>query len=221
MLLPHGYEGQGPEHSSARLERFLQMCGEDNIQVCNLTSAANYFHALRRQVRRNFRKPLVIMTPKSMLRAKEYSSRLDEFGPGTSFHRVIADGADLVADDKVRRVVLCSGKVYVDLEKARAERGVRDVAILRIEQLFPFPFNTLAKAVGRYRNAEFVWCQEEPENMGAWSFVERRIEKALAGLDGKAKRPRYVGRPESAATATGLLKRHVKEQEKLIDASLG
>jgi 2-oxoglutarate dehydrogenase E1 component len=160
------------------------------------------------------------MTPKSMLRAKEYSSPLAEFGPGTSFHRVIADAADLVADEKVRRVVLCSGKVHVDLEKARAERRVRDVAILRVEQLFPFPFNTLMKAVGRYRNAEFVWCQEEPENMGAWSFIERRIEKVLAGLDGKATRPRYVGRPESAATATGLLKRHVKEQEKLIDASL-
>jgi 2-oxoglutarate dehydrogenase E1 component len=220
MLLPHGYEGQGPEHSSARLERFLQLCGEDNIQVCNITSAANYFHALRRQVRRNFRKPLVLMTPKSMLRAKEYMSALGEMGPETTFHRIFEETDKLVADEKVRRVVLTSGKVHFDIKKAREERGIDDVALLRVEQLHPFPFTALSKVVARYRNAEFVWAQEEPENMGAWSFVDRRIEKVLTALDLKHKRPRYVGRPEAAAPATGLLKRHNKEQQKLVDEAL-
>jgi len=222
LLLPHGFEGQGPEHSSGRLERFLQLCGEDNMQVCNLTSAANYFHALRRQVRRNFRKPLVVMTPKSMLRAKETASRLDDMGPGTTFHRVFGESEDagLVADGKVKRVVLCSGKVYFDLAKAREERGVKDVALIRIEQLYPFPFNALGKIVGRYANAEFVWCQEEPQNMGAWTFVDRRIEQVLSGLKMKAPRPRYIGRAEAASPATGLFKRHNKEQEKLVDAAL-
>jgi len=220
MLLPHGYEGQGPEHSSARLERFLQLCGEDNIQVCNLTTAANYFHALRRQVRRDFRKPLVLMTPKSLLRSPEVVSRLDEMEPGTSFHRIIAETDPLVADDQVRRVVLCSGKVYFDLRAARRERKIDDVAILRVEQLYPFPARSLGTALARYPNAEIVWCQEEPENMGAWTYIDRRIEKALAGLDIKAKRARYVGRPESAATATGLFKRHNVEQARLVADAL-
>jgi 2-oxoglutarate dehydrogenase E1 component len=220
LLLPHGYEGQGPEHSSARLERFLQICGEDNLQVCNLTTAANYFHALRRQVRRNFRKPLVIMTPKSLLRAPEVASRLADMGPGTSFHRVLEEIDELAPDDKIRRVVLSSGKVYYDLLKARRERKIADVALLRVEQLYPFPFSVLGKAVARYRNAEFVWCQEEPENMGAWMFVDRRIEQVLAGLDVKAKRPRYAGRTASAATATGLHGRFVAEQKKLVDDAL-
>jgi 2-oxoglutarate dehydrogenase E1 component len=220
LLLPHGYEGQGPEHSSARLERFLQLCGEDNMQVCNLTTAANYFHALRRQVRRNFRKPLVITTPKSLLRSPEVTSKLAEMGPGTYFRRVIEETDRLVEDEKVRRVVLCSGKVYFDLLHARRERKIADVALVRLEQLYPFPFNTLAQDVGRYRNAEFVWCQEEPQNMGAWSFVDRRIEQVLQGLGGKAQRPRYVGRAEAAATATGLLKRHNAEQARLVDEAL-
>jgi 2-oxoglutarate dehydrogenase E1 component len=219
MLLPHGYEGQGPEHSSARLERYLQLCGEDNIQVCNLTSSANYFHALRRQVHRNFRKPLVIMTPKSMLRAREFMSNLDEMGPGTAFHRVLGEVDTLVSDDKVRRVVMCSGKVYFDLRKERRERKIDDIALIRIEQLHPFPFNALSKLIGRYDNADFVWCQEEPQNAGAWNFVDRRIEQVLIGLPTKIKRPIYIGRPEAAATATGLLKRHVKEQAKLVDAA--
>jgi 2-oxoglutarate dehydrogenase E1 component len=219
MLLPHGYEGQGPEHSSARLERYLQLCGEDNIQVCNLTSSANYFHALRRQVHRNFRKPLVIMTPKSMLRAREFMSNLDEMGPGTAFHRVLGEVDTLVSDDKVRRVVMCSGKVYFDLLKERRERKIDDIALIRIEQLHPFPFNALSKLIGRYDNADFVWCQEEPQNAGAWNFVDRRIEQVLIGLPTKIKRPIYIGRPEAAATATGLLKRHVKEQAKLVDAA--
>ena len=220
MLLPHGYEGQGPEHSSARLERYLQLCAEDNIQVCNLASAANYFHALRRQIRRNFRKPLVIFTPKSLLRAREVTSRLDEMGAGTSFHRVIAESDAIAAGDQVRRVVLCSGKVYFDLLKARAERGDERVALVRVEQLYPFPFNALAKVLQRYRNAEIVWCQEEPQNMGAWNFVDRRIEEVLARLDVAAKRPRFAGRAEAASPATGLFKRHVEEQTHLVADAL-
>jgi 2-oxoglutarate dehydrogenase E1 component len=216
MLLPHGYEGQGPEHSSARLERYLQLSAEDNWQVCNLTSSANYFHALRRQVRRNFRKPLIIMTPKSTLRAPEMASPLAALGPGTTFHRVIEDAEKLVANDKVRRVVLSAGKVHFDLAAYRREHKITDVALLRVEQLFPFPFNTLATALAPYKNAEFVWCQEEPENMGAWNFVDRKIERVLAKLELKGKRPRYVGRPEAAATATGLLRRHNAEQARLV-----
>jgi 2-oxoglutarate dehydrogenase E1 component len=220
LLLPHGYEGQGPEHSSARLERYLQLCAEDNIQVCNLTSAANYFHALRRQVRRNFRKPLVVFTPKSLLRAKEIMSRLDEMGPGSSFHRV-ADEPELgTAADRVRRVVLCSGKVYFDLLKARAENGNDRVALIRIEQLYPFPVNTLGRVLRGYCNAEIVWCQEEPQNMGAWNFVDRRIEQVLAGLDIAAKRPRFAGRAEAASPATGLFKRHLEEQAHLVADAL-
>jgi 2-oxoglutarate dehydrogenase E1 component len=220
MLLPHGYEGQGPEHSSARLERYLQLCAEDNIQVCNLTSAANYFHALRRQIRRNFRKPLVIFTPKSLLRAKEVAARFDELGPGSSFRGVIAEGDAIAPDALVRRVVLCSGKVYFDLLKARAARGDNRVALVRIEQLYPFPGNALGEALQRYGDAEVVWCQEEPQNMGAWNFVDRRIEQVLAGLDIKAKRPRFAGRAEAASPATGRFKRHVEEQTELVAAAL-
>ena len=220
LLLPHGYEGQGPEHSSARLERYLQLCAEDNIQVCNLTSAANYFHVLRRQVRRNFRKPLVVFTPKSLLRAKEIMARLDEMGQGSSIHRVIGESDATVADDRVRRVVLCSGKVYFDLLKARAAKTDGRVALIRVEQLYPFPFDTLAKVLQRYCNAEVVWCQEEPQNMGAWSFVDRRIEQVLAGLDIAAKRPRFAGRAEAASPATGLFQRHLEEQAHLVAEAL-
>jgi 2-oxoglutarate dehydrogenase E1 component len=220
LLLPHGYEGQGPEHSSGRIERYLQLCAEDNIQVCNLTSAANYFHALRRQIRRNFRKPLVIFTPKSLLRAKEVMSRLDEMGPETTFHRVIGETETIAADDAVRRVVLCSGKVYFDLAKARAEGAGDRVALVRLEQLYPFPFNALAKVLQRYRNAEIVWCQEEPQNMGAWTFVDRLIEQVLGGLDVAAQRPRFAGRAEAASPATGLFKRHVEEQTRLVAEAL-
>jgi 2-oxoglutarate dehydrogenase E1 component len=216
LLLPHGYEGQGPEHSSARIERYLQLCAEDNIQVCNLTSAANYFHVLRRQIRRNFRKPLVIFTPKSLLRAKEVMSRLDEMETGTSFHRVIGESEAIAADNAVRRVVLCTGKVYFDLVKARANNGDKRVAIVRLEQLYPFPSDALAKVLQRYRNAEIVWCQEEPQNMGAWNFVDRRLEQVLGGLDVAAKRPRFAGRAEAASPATGLFKRHVEEQAHLL-----
>src|SRR5579884_2712031 len=220
MLLPHGYEGQGPEHSSARLERYLQLCGEDNMQVCNLTTAANYFHALRRQIRRKFRKPLVVVTPKSLLRAKEVMSRLDDMGPGTTFHRVIGETETIAADDKVRRVVLCSGKVYFDLLKAREASGDDRIALVRIEQLYPFPFTSLGKVLARYRNAEVVWCQEEPQNMGAWTFDDRRIEQVLAALDIGTKRPRFAGRAEAASPATGLHKRHEAEQAQLVQEAL-
>jgi 2-oxoglutarate dehydrogenase E1 component len=220
LLLPHGYEGQGPDHSSARLERFLDMCAEDNWQICNLTTAANYFHALRRQVRRNFRKPLVVMTPKSLLRSPEVASPLADMGPDTSFHRVIGETDPLVPDDRVRRVVLCSGKVYFDLRHARRERKIDDVAIVRIEQLYPFPVKTLGAELARYKNADLVWCQEEPQNMGAWNFIDRRIEALAARLDIKGKRPLYAGRPEMAATATGLLRRHNAEQAKLVEQAL-
>jgi 2-oxoglutarate dehydrogenase E1 component len=220
LLLPHGYEGQGPEHSSARLERYLQLCAEDNMQVCNLTSAANYFHALRRQIRRRFRKPLVIVTPKSLLRAKDVMSRLDDMGPGTTFHRVIGETETIAPDGEVRRVVLSSGKVYFELLKARAEKGDKSVALIRIEQLYPFPFKTLADVLRRYPRADIVWCQEEPQNMGAWSFVDRRIERVLAGLAIAAKRLRFAGRAEAASPATGLFKRHLHEQAQLVDDAL-
>ncbi|MGC2202563.1 MAG: 2-oxoglutarate dehydrogenase E1 component, partial [Stellaceae bacterium] len=220
LLLPHGYEGQGPEHSSARIERYLQLCAEDNIQVCNLTGGANYFHALRRQIRRNFRKPLVVFTPKSLLRAREVTARLDEMAPGTSFHRVIGESEAIAADDAVRRVVLCTGKVYFDLLRARANGGDNRVALVRVEQLYPFPFDALGKILQRYRNAEVVWCQEEPQNTGAWNFVDRRIEQVLAGLDIASKRPRFAGRPEAASPATGLFKRHVEEQADLVADAL-
>ncbi len=220
LLLPHGYEGQGPEHSSARIERYLQLCAEDNIQVCNLTTAANYFHALRRQIHRNFRKPLIVFTPKSLLRGREVMSRLDEMGPGSGFRRVIAHTGPIAADDAVRRVVLCSGKVYFDLAKAREASGDDRVALVRLEQLYPFPSDPLAKVLARWRNAEIAWCQEEPQNMGAWNFVDRRIEGVLAGLDVAAKRPRFAGRTEAASPATGLFKRHVEEQVRLVAAAL-
>src|SRR5277367_4552940 len=220
LLLPHGYEGQGPEHSSARIERYLQLCAEDNMQVCNLTSAANYFHALRRQVHRNFRKPLVITTPKSMLRAPEFASKLDDMGPDTCFHRVFEETEALVADAKVRRVVLCSGKVYFDLVKARTAGRDNRVALVRVEQLYPFPSDALGKILARYRNAEIIWCQEEPQNMGGWNFVDRRIEEVLAGLDVAAKRPCFAGRADAASPATGLFKRHVEEQAQLVADAL-
>jgi 2-oxoglutarate dehydrogenase E1 component len=217
MLLPHGYEGQGPEHSSARLERYLQLSAEDNWQVINPTTPANYFHALRRQMRRSFRKPLVVMTPKSLLRHKECVSTLADFAPGTSFRRILAETDPLAEDLKVRRVILCSGKVYFDLVAERRKRKIDDIAILRIEQLYPFPFSRLGVRLSQYPNAEVVWCQEEPENMGAWSFVDRRIERALSGLNA---RPIYIGRPEAASPATGSARTHVKEQADLVDRAL-
>jgi 2-oxoglutarate dehydrogenase E1 component len=221
LLLPHGYEGQGPEHSSARLERYLQMCAEDNMQVGNCSTPANYFHALRRQVRRNFRKPLILMTPKSLLRNKLCVSKLADMAAGTSFRPVIGEVAtNLVDDKKIRRVIICSGKLYYDLVVARDERKITDIAIIRLEQFYPFPDKVLGKELARYAKADVIWCQEEPQNMGAWSFVDRRIEGALTDIDHRTKRPVYVGRSASASTATGSLKRHNKEQAELVDKAL-
>ncbi|HEY9234592.1 MULTISPECIES: 2-oxoglutarate dehydrogenase E1 component [Phenylobacterium] len=224
MLLPHGYEGQGPEHSSARLERFLQLCAEDNMQVVNCSTPANYFHVLRRQMRREFRKPLIIMTPKSLLRHKKATSTLADMAEGSSFHRVLNDDAErgantsvkLVAPEKIRRVVLCSGKVYYDLLDAREEKGVDDVYIMRLEQFYPWPVKSLSSELSRFPNAELVWCQEEPKNMGGWTFVDPWLELTLDRLKIKAKRARYVGRPASASTAAGLMSRHMKELQNFL-----
>jgi 2-oxoglutarate dehydrogenase E1 component len=221
MLLPHGYEGQGPEHSSARPERYLQLCAERNMRVCNFTTPANYFHALRRQLKANYRKPLVLMTPKSLLRHKLAVSDLSDFGPGSAFRYVIPETDAIAPEEQVRRVVLCTGKVYYDLLQARRDQGVQDVAIIRVEQMHPFPRQGLARALAPYRNAEVVWCQEEPENMGAWQFMDRRIEKVLATLEVKAKRPVYAGREEAASPATGLARVHAQQQEKLVREALG
>jgi 2-oxoglutarate dehydrogenase E1 component len=217
LLLPHGYEGQGPEHSSARIERYLQLCAERNMCVANLTTPANYFHALRRQLKRNFRKPLVIFTPKSLLRHKLAVSRLEEMSEGTAFRFVIPEIDAIATPDAVRRVVLCSGKVYYDLLAERREKGISDVAILRLEQLYPFPEKTLTRELAPYRNAELVWCQEEPENAGAWTFVDRRLEKALGG----GRRPRYVGREAAASPATGSARAHAAQQTALVAEALG
>ncbi len=223
LLLPHGYEGQGPEHSSARPERYLQLCAERNMIVCNLTTPANYFHALRRQMHRNFRKPLVIFTPKSLLRHKLAVSALHEMAAGSTFRFVIPEIDAIAPAEEVRRVVLCTGKVYYDLLAQRRERGVNDVALIRLEQLYPFPERNLGRALAPYANAtSVVWCQEEPENMGAWNFVDRRIEKVLRGLEGhKARRPVYVGRAEAASPATGLARTHAAEQSALVGNALG
>ena len=226
LLLPHGYEGQGPEHSSARLERYLQSCAEDNMQVANCSTPANYFHILRRQLKLDFRKPLILMTPKSLLRHKRCVSELAEIAEGTSFHRVLRDDAErggegvkLVRDDKIRRVVLCTGKVYYDLYEDREKREVNDVYLMRVEQLYPFPLKSLAQQLSRFPNAEVVWCQEEPKNMGAWAFVEPYLEWVLGQAGTVSKRPRYVGRPASASTAVGLTSKHLAQlQAFLTDA---
>jgi 2-oxoglutarate dehydrogenase E1 component len=220
MLLPHGYEGQGPEHSSARVERYLQLCAEDNMQVVNCTDPANFFHVLRRQLHRDFRKPLIVFTPKSLLRHKLCVSSLDKFGPGSSFHRVMYDDEALCPDSEVKRVILCSGKVYYDLFEERAKRGITDVSFLRLEQIYPFPDGPLRKQLSRFPQAEVVWCQEEPENQGAWHFVDRRIEGVLSAVNGVAKRPVYVGRPAAASPATGNGQRHQRELQTFLDAAL-
>ncbi|WP_398481711.1 2-oxoglutarate dehydrogenase E1 component [Tardiphaga sp.] len=221
-LLPHGYEGQGPEHSSARLERFLQMCAEDNMQVVNPTTPANYFHMLRRQLKREIRKPLIVMTPKSLLRHKRAVSTLDQLGAGTTFHRVLFDDAEkLQPDAKIRRVVLCSGKVYYDLFEEREKRGIDDIYLLRIEQLYPVPLKTLVQELTRFKGAEFVWCQEEPRNMGGWHFIEPYLEWVLNQINATHKRPRYAGRAASAATATGLMSKHLAQLKAFLDEALG
>ncbi len=227
MLLPHGYEGQGPEHSSARLERYLQLCAEDNMQVANCTTPANYFHILRRQVKRDFRKPLILMTPKSLLRHKRATSTLSEMGPDSCFHRLLWDDAEtpgpkktsiaLAADDRIRRVILCSGKVYYDLLEDREKRGIDDVYLLRLEQLYPFPAKALLDELSRFRNAEIVWCQEEPKNMGGWSFVQPYVDWVLEQMGRTNDRPRYVGRAASASTATGLMRTHLATLQQFLE----
>jgi 2-oxoglutarate dehydrogenase E1 component len=227
-LLPHGYEGQGPEHSSARLERYLQMCAEDNMQVVYPTTPANYFHVLRRQLHREIRKPLILMTPKSLLRHKRAVSRLDELGEGTTFHRILYDDAQmlpdekikLVPDEKIKRVVLCSGKVYYDLYEEREKRGIDDIYLMRVEQLYPVPLKALVVELTRFKAAEVVWCQEEPRNMGAWHFIEPYLEWVLNQVNATYRRPRYAGRAAAAATATGLMSKHLAQLKALLDEAL-
>ena len=226
-LLPHGFEGQGPEHSSARLERFLQMCGQDNWIVANCTTPANYFHILRRQLHRTFRKPLILVTPKSLLRHKLAVSKAEEFTTGSSFHRVLWDDAQignsetkLVADNKIKRVVMCSGKVYFDLLEERDARGIDDVYLMRIEQYYPFPAHSLINELERFKGAEMVWCQEEPKNQGAWTFIEPNIEWVLTRIGAKHTRPAYAGRATSASPATGLASQHKTQQEALVNEAL-
>jgi len=226
MLLPHGYEGQGPEHSSARLERFLQLCAQENIQVMNCTTPANYFHALRRQIHRDFRKPLVIMTPKSLLRNKRCLSNIEDFTKKNSFHRVLTDHAEikgynlieLKKDKKIKKVVMCSGKIYFDLIEAREKFKNDKVYFLRIEQLYPFPVKTLASVLKRFRkNAKFYWCQEEPQNMGAWNSARNYIEWTLNHIGSNNKEVRYIGRKPAASPATGYLKKHLAQQKEIIE----
>ena len=230
LLLPHGYEGQGPEHSSARIERFLQLCAEDNLQVVNCTTPANYFHALRRQIHRGFRKPLVVFTPKSLLRHKKCVSTLADMGEGASFHRALWDDAQsasgltaigLRPDAEIARVVMCSGKVYFDLLEEREKRGREDVYLLRLEQFYPWPMKSVLTELSRFPRAELVWCQEEPKNMGGWSFVDPWLELTLDKFHLNAKRARYAGRPATASTAAGQMSKHLKELETLLEEALG
>ncbi len=233
-LLPHGYEGQGPEHSSARLERYLQLCAEDNMQVANCSTPANYFHILRRQLKRDIRKPLILMTPKSLLRHRRAVSRLDEMAEGTTFHRILRDGAEkpsghkdgehkvrLVDDARIRRVALCSGKVYYDLFEERERREVDDVYLLRVEQLYPMPLKALVNELSRFGNAQVAWVQEEPKNMGAWSFIDPYLEWVLGQVSLGQTRPRYIGRPAAAATATGLMSKHLAQMQAFTDDVFG
>ena len=228
LLLPHGYEGMGPEHSSARLERFLQLCAEDNMQVANCTTPANYFHVLRRQLARDFRKPLILMTPKSLLRNKRCVSKLEELGEESTFHRVLWDDAELIPDspiklapdDQIKRVVLCSGKVYFDLYDEREKRGINDVYIMRVEQLYPFPVKALVHELSRFPGADLVWCQEEPKNAGAWYFAQEHLDWVLEQIQSRATRPVYAGRPAAAATATGLMSKHTAQLQEFLNDAL-
>jgi len=226
MLLPHGYEGQGPEHSSARLERFLQLCAHENIQVMNCTTPANYFHALRRQIHRDFRKPLIIMTPKSLLRNKRCVSNIEDFSKKNTFHRVLGDQAELKEygliklrkDNKINKVVMCSGKIYFDLIEAREKIKNDRVFFIRIEQLYLFPVKTLAQELKRFKkNAKFYWCQEEPQNMGAWNTVRNYIEWTLDHIKAENREVNYIGRQPAASPATGYLKKHLAQQKEIIE----
>ena len=221
LLLPHGFEGQGPEHSSARIERYLQLSSDDNWQICNCTTPANYFHVLRRQMCREFRKPLILFTPKSLLRHKLCVSALADMDEGTTFHRVLWDQGKLLPDTQIRRMVMCSGKVYYDLFEEREKRGLKDVYLLRVEQLFPFPREVLADEIKRFPKAEIVWCQEEPRNMGAWHFMTEPLAEVLAALGRAGDKIRYAGRSSSASPASGSHAKHVAEQAQLVAEALG
>ena len=229
MLLPHGYEGQGPEHSSARLERFLQLCAGENIQVVNCTTPSNYFHALRRQMHRDFRKPLIVMTPKSLLRHKKCISNLNEFTTKNSFHRVLEDDSYLKNSDliqlkkysKIKKVVMCSGKIYYDLIQAREQTKNDSVVFIRIEQLYPFPAKTLANILKNYEKAEFIWCQEEPKNMGAWNTVRNYIDRILEIIHFTNDKVKYLGRKASSSTATGNLNKHLAQQKEILEKVVG
>ncbi len=230
MLLPHGYEGQGPEHSSARLERFLQLCALENIQVMNCTTPANYFHALRRQIHRSFRKPLIIMTPKSLLRNKRCVSNIEDFSNRNSFHRVLTDQADLKEYDliklkknkDIKKVVMCSGKIYFDLIEAREKTKNNEVYMIRIEQLYPFPVKTLAKELKKFKKgAKFYWCQEEPQNMGAWNTARNYIQWTLDYIKAKNRKVNYIGRKPAASPASGYLKKHLAQQKEIIEKVVG
>ena len=227
LLLPHGYEGQGPEHSSARIERYLQLCAEENMIVANCTTPANYFHILRRQLLRDFRKPLIMFTPKSLLRNKQCTSRMKDFTDDV-FHRVLLDDGEtkhkekfLVEDDKIKKVILCSGKVYYDLLFERDSNKKLDIYIIRLEQLYPFPAKALTPIISRFKNADFIWCQEEPKNMGPWNTMERYIDWCLTKAKCEKNKVKYVGRSPAASTATGLMSKHQKQQKMLIDSALG
>ena len=228
MLLPHGYEGQGPEHSSARLERFLQLCAGENIQVVNCTTPSNYFHVLRRQMHREFRKPLIVMTPKSLLRHKRCISDIAEFSIKSTFHRVLEDDAyikqnnliSLNNEDKIKKVVMCSGKIYYDLVEAREKSKNKNVVFIRLEQLYPFPAKTLANILKRYRQAKFIWCQEEPKNMGAWNTVRNYLDRTLEMINIKDINVKYVGRQASSSTATGNANKHLAQQKEILEKIL-
>jgi len=209
LLLPHGYEGQGPEHSSARLERFLQLCAEDNMQVCNLTTPAQYFHVLRRQVRRDFRKPLVLMTPKSLLRNERAVSRLEDL-TNSKFEPIL--GPTLIGQpDEVKRVIFCSGKVYYDLLKYQETNQAKEAALVRVEQLYPLNLEAIQKAIGGFRQAvKWIWCQEEPRNMGAWTYIAPLLEHGIG------HRPQYAGRPAAASPAAGAKAWHDQQQKDLV-----
>ena len=229
MLLPHGYEGQGPEHSSARLERFLQLCAGENIQVVNCTTPSNYFHALRRQMHREFRKPLIVMTPKSLLRHKRCISNLDEFSTKSTFHRILEDDANfkknglikLKEDSKIDKVVMCSGKIYYDLLEARENSKNDRIVFIRIEQLYPFPAKTLAALLKKYDKAKFIWCQEEPKNMGAWNSARNYIDRTLEIIGFSRDKVKYVGRKASSSTATGNLNKHLAQQKEILEKIVG
>ena len=216
MLLPHGYEGQGPEHSSARIERFLQMAAEDNIQVVSCTTPANYFHVLRRQMLRKFRKPLIIFTPKSLLRNKEAVSKIEDMAEGSKFQKVIVDGEN----KNIKKVIFCSGKIFYDIKQKINNKEHESTLIIRIEQLYPFPMEVLVDIIKQNKQARFIWCQEEPKNMGAWSFIKPLLISLLDNAEVKYKNIKYIGRIDSASTATGLFKKHIEEQNKIIETLL-